>query len=159
MICDPSTRQLGAMIKCQWTKRLPINYPEEHQRSPPPSHCTPLSSYSLPTIYSSLRSSPLLPRPQRRGEVVVFNPPSTFRDIVTFSSANSAEGAKKAKEALIKRVVAVEGDDVQVKRGSLFINGQEQDEPWTNEKAAYDFGPVKVPPGQLLVLGDNRNHR
>ena len=29
MICDPSTRRLGAMIKRQLAKRLPINYPEE----------------------------------------------------------------------------------------------------------------------------------
>ena len=33
-----------------------------------------------------------------------------------------------------------------------------QEEPFTNEDAQYDFGPVEVPPGQLLVLGDNRNH-
>lgn len=96
-------------------------------------------------------------RPQRRGEVVVFNPPATFRDIVTFQVSGNA-GAKKAKEALIKRVVAVEGDDVRVKGGSLYINGVEQEEPFTAEKANYEFGPVKVPPGQLLVLGDNRNH-
>jgi signal peptidase I len=55
-------------------------------------------------------------RPQRRGEVVVFNPPSTFREIVTFQVSGNA-GSKKAKEALIKRVVAVEGDDVRVKGG------------------------------------------
>ena len=28
MICDPSTRRLGAMIKRQFSNRLPINYPE-----------------------------------------------------------------------------------------------------------------------------------
>lgn len=94
-------------------------------------------------------------RPQRRGEVVVFNPPASFREMVF---DGGSEGKKKAKEALIKRVVAIEGDEVRVKGGSLYINGEVQDEPFTAEKALYDFGPVKVPQGQLLVLGDNRNH-
>lgn len=40
-------------------------------------------------------------RPFNRKEVVVFNPPENFRDIVGSSS-------RKAKEALIKRIVAIE---------------------------------------------------
>lgn len=90
-------------------------------------------------------------RPFSRNEVVVFNPPQAFREIVGDSS-------RKAKEALIKRIVAVEGDTVEVKGGKLFVNGVMQDEPFTAEDAAYEFGPVVVPPGDVLVLGDNRNH-
>lgn len=93
-------------------------------------------------------------RPFDRREVVVFNPPQTFKDIV----ANTYGGDRKSKEALIKRIVATEGDEVRVEGGKLFINGEMQDEPYTAEPAAYDFGPVVVPPGNLLVLGDNRNH-
>lgn len=93
-------------------------------------------------------------RPFNRNEVVVFNPPQNFRDIVNKNYGNE----KKSKEALIKRIVAVEGDIVQVKYGKLYINGKQQDEPFTAEDAEYDFGPVVVPPGDLLVLGDNRNH-
>ena len=51
-----------------------------------------------------------------------------------------------------------QGDEVEVKRGKLYINGDRQDEPYTNEDAAYEFGPVTVPPNCVLVLGDNRNH-
>lgn len=90
-------------------------------------------------------------RPFSRKEVVVFNPPEKFREIVGDSSG-------KAKEALIKRIVAVEGDKVEIMGGKLFVNGVEQDEPFTAEDAAYEFGPVIVPPGDVLVLGDNRNH-
>lgn len=52
----------------------------------------------------------------------------------------------------------LQGDEVEVKRGKLYINGDRQDEPYTAEDAAYEFGPVTVPPGSVLVLGDNRNH-
>lgn len=44
-------------------------------------------------------------RPFNRNEVVVFNPPQTFRDIMVNNYGGSN---KKTKEALIKRIVAVE---------------------------------------------------
>jgi len=89
-------------------------------------------------------------KPYERKQVVVFTPPETFREIV---------GERRGREALIKRIVAVEGDEVEVKKGGkLYINGQKQNEPFTNEDAQYEFGPVQVPPGSVLVLGDNRNH-
>jgi signal peptidase I len=92
-------------------------------------------------------------KPLYRNEIVVFNPPQTFRDIVT-----GYGDPGKAKEALIKRIVAVENDKVEVKGGKLYVNDQAQDEPWTAEDAEYRFGPVSVPGGSVLVLGDNRNH-
>jgi signal peptidase I len=92
-------------------------------------------------------------KPFYRNEVVVFRPPQAFQDIMTEYGESS-----KGREALIKRIVAVEGDRVEVKRGKLFINGEQQDEPWIAEDAAYSFGPTVVPPGNVLVLGDNRNH-
>jgi len=94
-------------------------------------------------------------RPFSRNEVVVFNPPERFREIVT---VDYKIGEKKSKEALIKRIVAIEGDTVVVSNRKLYINGEVQQEPFTAEDAAYEFGPVVVPPGDVLVLGDNRNH-
>jgi len=93
-------------------------------------------------------------KPFYRNEVVVFTPPQAFRDIVEGQYGDKA----RSKEALIKRIVAVEGDKVEVKRGKLYINGEKQDEPFVAEDAEYQFGPVVVPPGNVLVLGDNRNH-
>eukprot|EP00544_Gedaniella_sp_CCMP2646_P004702 CAMPEP_0202480434 /NCGR_PEP_ID=MMETSP1361-20130828/428_1 /ASSEMBLY_ACC=CAM_ASM_000849 /TAXON_ID=210615 /ORGANISM="Staurosira complex sp., Strain CCMP2646" /LENGTH=249 /DNA_ID=CAMNT_0049107865 /DNA_START=303 /DNA_END=1053 /DNA_ORIENTATION=+ len=95
-------------------------------------------------------------RPFERNEVVVFNPPKSFRTIV--SEQYGGEDSGKAKEALIKRIVALEGDKVEVKNGKLYINNEMQDEPYVAEDAEYTFGPVTVPPGKVLVLGDNRNH-
>lgn len=93
-------------------------------------------------------------KPLYRNEVVVFNPPQAFRDIVEGQYGDKSRG----REALIKRIVAVEGDKVEVKSGKLYINGEEQDEPFKAEDAEYQFGPVVVPAGNVLVLGDNRNH-
>lgn len=93
-------------------------------------------------------------KPLYRNEVVVFTPPKSFQDIME----NEYGDKSRAKEALIKRIVAVEGDKVEVKRGKLYVNGEVQDEPFTAEDAEYQFGPVVVPKGNVLVLGDNRNH-
>lgn len=93
-------------------------------------------------------------RPPSRNEVVVFNPPQGFVDIVKSSYGNTG----KSREALIKRIVAIEGDKVEVKNGKLYINDKVQDEPFTAEDAEYTFGPVNVPIDSVLVLGDNRNH-
>jgi len=88
-------------------------------------------------------------RSYQRRDVVVFDPPPAY----WAAAGRAPDGA-----ALIKRIVAVEGDTVQVKDGvGLFINGEEQIEPYTNEKALYDMPPAIVPPGCVLVLGDNRN--
>lgn len=88
-------------------------------------------------------------RDLQRRDVVVFNPPPAFQEYT---------GVDRTGEALIKRVVALEGDVVEVKNGgNLYINGEQQDEPFTNEKAKYEFGPTRVPKGCVLVLGDNRN--
>lgn len=94
-------------------------------------------------------------KPFYRQEVVVFNPPQTFKDIIV---GQYGQSAARAKEALIKRIVAIEGDEVEVKNGKLYVNGDEQDEPFTAEDANYEFGPIKVPLDNVLVLGDNRNH-
>jgi signal peptidase I len=94
-------------------------------------------------------------KPLYRNEVVVFKPPQAFRDVMENQYGASPS---RAKEALIKRVVAIEGDTVEVKGGKLLVNGVEQNEPFTAEQAEYQFGPVLVPPGNVLVLGDNRNH-
>mmetsp|Transcript_11608 Transcript_11608/g.36994 ORF Transcript_11608/g.36994 Transcript_11608/m.36994 type:complete len:334 (-) Transcript_11608:89-1090(-) len=88
-------------------------------------------------------------RPYERRDVIVFNPPPAFSAVV---------GGDRSGEALIKRIVALEGDTVEVKNGGrLYINGELQEEPFTNENARYTFGPVKVPEGCVFVLGDNRN--
>lgn len=61
---------------------------------------------------------------------------------------------------LLKRVVALAGDVVEVRDGHVLINGVPEDV--ANASFAFgggpDFGPARVPEGELLVLGDNRGN-
>jgi signal peptidase I len=85
--------------------------------------------------------------PLHRGDVVVFTSP-VDRNI-----------------DLIKRVIAVAGDTVEIRNKRLYINGAEVPDPHANftdtrnrDAAPRDhFGPVDVPPGKFFVMGDNRD--
>jgi signal peptidase I len=73
-------------------------------------------------------------------------------DIVVFESVNGGE------EDLIKRVVGVPGDEIEVRSGTLLVNGEEQEEPYLNKELPFNgsYEPTEVPEGEVFVMGDNR---
>lgn len=78
----------------------------------------------------------------QRGDIVVFRYPlDPSRDYV-------------------KRVVAVGGDTVEARDNVLYINGQPQPPAsYLPPGVVYsDFGPIKVPPNNYFMMGDNRNN-
>jgi len=86
-------------------------------------------------------------------------------DIVVFHTDTSLRGETPP---LIKRVVALEYDNWEVKDGKLFVNGLEMDEPFTNGEIEEDWPqeplgvplhrPETVKEGHIVVMGDNRNN-
>lgn len=74
-----------------------------------------------------------------RGDIVVFTPPFP------------------APEEYIKRVIGLPGETVEVRGGRVLVDGRPLTEPYINAPPLYQFGPVEVPDGHVLVLGDNRN--
>ena len=59
-------------------------------------------------------------------------------------------------DLLIKRVIGLPGDRVEIRSGQVSINGEPLDEPYISGPTYGDYGPVDVPPLHVLVLGDNR---
>lgn len=79
-----------------------------------------------------------------RGDVVVFLP-----------------NGNQNSHYYIKRVVGIPGDNIQIKGGRLFINGEDTEDPEVFEKMA-DAGiaenEIRLGSGEFFVLGDNRNN-
>lgn len=61
------------------------------------------------------------------------------------------------RQYLVKRIVGLPGDRVEIRAQRLYINGEPLDEPYTDTPILDgDFGPYEVPEGHYFVMGDNR---
>ena len=86
----------------------------------------------------------------KRGDVVVFTRPDEPGGNEDESSIN-----------LIKRVVGLPGETLEVRGTTLYINGKPLDEPYARwvESGRPDgnFGPQTIPENHVILLGDNRD--
>ena len=76
--------------------------------------------------------------PPERGDIMVFLHP------------------RDPSRALVKRVIGLPGDVIEIDTGQVIRNGGRLDEPYIVHSDARSFGPVRVPEGSYYVLGDNR---
>jgi signal peptidase I len=63
------------------------------------------------------------------------------------------------EDDLIKRVVGLPGETVEGRGGKIYVNGAPLTEPYVAPSCSVntsDFAPLKVPAGDLWVMGDNR---
>ncbi len=121
--------------------------------------------YGTKIPFTDVRVLPI--RPPARGDVIVFVPPDD------------------PTKDFIKRIVAVPGDQVELRAKRVYVNGQPSDQEThavhdVGEEAGWDeappaavrecrfprsstsahrdwFGPCVVPPGRYFVMGDNRD--
>jgi signal peptidase I len=78
-------------------------------------------------------------RPWQHGDVIALDSP--------------ADG-----ELLVKRVVGLPGEQVGIRDGHLVVDGHRVPEAYTDPDAidSVFYGPVRVPDGAVLVMGDDR---
>ena len=107
-------------------------------------------------------SGPSMKQTLQHGDVLillsnVFYREPKYGDIVVVKKASFKDG-----EAFIKRVIATEGQvvDIDFDSGIVYVDGVALDEPYTNTKTNLFEGnefPMTVEKGCVFVLGDNRN--
>ena len=85
----------------------------------------------------------------KRGDVIVFQNP------------------KEPSKELVRRVIGLEGEKVQIIQDKIYVNDKLTNDPWGSFERRdlsgrlsflESFGPVRVPIGSLFVLGDNRHN-
>jgi len=81
----------------------------------------------------------------QRGDVIIFDHP------------------EDPSRTLIKRVIALPGEEVEIKDGKVYITDINNDtflldEPYIKDEPNYTYGPRVVAEDEYFVLGDNRNH-
>jgi signal peptidase I len=84
-------------------------------------------------------------RKPRRGEIVMIHTPQS------------------PEKDLVKRVIGLGGDQLEIRKKKVFINGELLDEPYVRflePNIMYkgdNIPPIQIPAGYVFVMGDNRD--
>ncbi len=76
----------------------------------------------------------------QRGDIIVFRDP------------------RDPERKLIKRIIGLPDDTLEIQQGQIFVNGQLLNEPYTQSPGRYSMPSTLIPAGHYFVLGDNRNN-
>lgn len=102
-------------------------------------------SYGIPIPFTDIK---LLRQPIQRGDILIFpSPPNPSIDF-------------------IKRAIALEGEVIEIRNDEVYINDKLLPEPYaffdpdsrsaSRLRNVSNFGPITVPKGHILAMGDNR---
>jgi signal peptidase I len=82
--------------------------------------------------------------PPKRGDIVVFTPPG----------ANS--------DPYIKRIIGLPGETIEIREGSVFVDGNRLDEVYVSSSTSWrgggDQSTITIPEDEYFMLGDNREN-
>ncbi|AUM94479.1 TPA: signal peptidase I [Clostridium botulinum] len=103
----------------------------------------------------------------KKGDIIIFHENKEKGNIAEdtlemvdniMSKLNNNKTDIEEDDRLIKRVVGIPGDEIDIKDGYIYLNGKKLEEPYVKGKTiSRDFKfPIQVPENKLFVLGDNR---
>jgi signal peptidase I len=99
-----------------------------------------------------------------RGDIVVFRDPraeeideslpeAVVRSVLEAIGVRAGEG----RDDLIKRVIGLPGEVVEIRDNTVYIDGMPLDEPYLGDVFMPDEDPVQLGDDELFLMGDNRD--
>ncbi|MBK1812590.1 signal peptidase I [Clostridium sp. YIM B02505] len=96
----------------------------------------------------------------KRGDIIIFlenrSKENSFEDFKIF--LDDVTQKKQQNTRLVKRVIGIPGDEIDLRDGYVYVNGEKLNETYTQGTTVTEGinFPLKVSEGKLFVLGDNR---
>ncbi len=96
-----------------------------------------------------------------RGDIIVFLQDEETDGIlervkIFFNDISLKLKKQKREDRLIKRVIAVGGDELTIKGGYVYVNGEKMEEQYIKTLTPNEMVSEIVPEGYVYVMGDNR---
>ena len=107
-----------------------------------------------------------------RGDIVTFeaprgsniyisntNPKAVYEERQNFLEVINKDFLEVDKISLIKRVIGLPGDHIQIKDGSVYVNGEKLEESYISSEISTEsfiLNDFTVPEGYYFMMGDNR---
>ena len=122
------------------------------------STTTVYNTSMFPTLIEGDRLVLLRTGNVEKGDIVSFESDMTLSkdDIASLNLIQRFMVNEDTKKNLIKRVIAVPGDTVEIKDGVVFVNDEIVDEPYINTVTNHDVALTEIPQGHYFMMGDNR---
>jgi signal peptidase I len=98
-----------------------------------------------------------------RGDIVVLKPPNSIslpldqRIVSWFCTVLPLDCSIDMPDPLIKRVIGLPGETIEIKNGYVYVNGQVLEEPYLQQLTFGNVSSRVISPGHAFVLGDNRS--
>tara|TARA_Y100000588_G_C14167366_1_gene887556 strand:- start:701 stop:1252 length:552 start_codon:yes stop_codon:yes gene_type:complete len=122
------------------------------------STTTVYNTSMLPTLIEGDRLVLLRSQSVEKGDIVSFESDMTLsqRDIQSLNIIQRFMVNENTKKNLIKRVIAVPGDTIEIKGGVVFVNDEIVDEPYINTVTNHEVELMTIEEGTYFMMGDNR---
>jgi len=92
------------------------------------------------------------------GDIVSFESDMTLskKDIASLNIIQRFMVSEDTKKNLIKRVIAVPGDSIEIRGGVVWVNDEIIDESYINTVTNKEVEHMVIPEGTYFMMGDNR---
>ncbi len=97
----------------------------------------------------------------QRGDIVLFNDPQSWQEAAGGAPGGAPASAAPAEEGdeLVKRVIGLPGETVDIYNNQVYINSKALSEPYTKEAMVDNENRrFTLSSGQYFVMGDSRNN-